>query len=113
MFPTENVSVPLGLEDGKIPDESITASSELDEGHPAKCARLNTKADGDLKGAWAAKDNDENQWLQINLGQCCRVAMVATQGESGESTSHVKSFSLMFSRDGETFVDYQVDKVRL
>lgn len=101
----------LGLEDGKVPDESITASSELDDGHAAKCARLNTKADGDMKGAWAAKDNDENQWLQVNLGQFTRVTKIATQGQNGESTNHVKTYSLMYSRDGETFVDYEVDKV--
>ncbi|XP_020893204.1 thioredoxin domain-containing protein 3 homolog isoform X2 [Exaiptasia diaphana] len=107
----EDLSTALGLEDGRVPDESLTASSELDDGHSAKCARLNIQADGDMKGAWAAKDNDENQWLQVNLGQFTRVSKIATQGQNGESSNHVKTYGVMYSGDGETFMDYAVDKV--
>lgn len=99
------------MEDGKIPDDAITASSILDDAHAVSCCRLNTKAEDEKKGAWAAKDNDENQWLQVNLGQCTRISKIATQGENGESTNHVKSYSLSYSRDGENFVAYD-DKVR-
>jgi hypothetical protein len=98
------------MEDSKIPDDAITASSVLDDGHAASSCRLNAKAEGEKKGAWAAKDNDENQWLQVNLGQCARLSKISTQGENGESTNHVKSYSLSYSRDGENFISYD-DKV--
>ena len=98
---------PLGMEDKQITDEAITASSELDEFHGPSRGRLNTKPEGEQMGAWAAKDNDENQWLQVDLGKVTRVTKVASQGEGGESNHHVTSFSLSYSFNGQEFSLYQ------
>ena len=94
---------PLGMEDAKIPDDALTASSMLDEFCGPTRGRLNTKPDGDQKGAWAAKDNDENQWFQVDLGKATRVTKVATQGQAGESSHHVTSYSLSHSLIGQDF----------
>lgn len=39
------------------------------------------KNDGDIRGSWAPARNDEDQWLQVDLGNPnTTVAGVATQG---------------------------------
>lgn len=58
-------------------------------------------------GGWSAKDADENQWIQIDIGNPGEITKVSTQGEAGESTHHVTSYLLSFSSDGENFQVYQ------
>ena len=99
-------SEPLGMENGSIPSEAIKSSSELDEQHNASRARLNTIPEGELMGAWVPLQSDENQWLEVNLGKATRLVKIASQGEAGESTRHVKQFSLSYSLSGEQFTVY-------
>ena len=56
---------PLGLESNVIPDSSLSASSEYDSNHGARRGRLNVVSVGALKGAWSARTNDANQWIQV------------------------------------------------
>ena len=70
----------LGIEDGRIPDSSLTASTIHDASHAATLARLNLAAASGKAGSWAANKNDVNQWLQIDLGTPTTVTKVATQG---------------------------------
>lgn len=106
----ETFSKPLGMENGSIPPEAITASSELDDKHNASRARLNTKPEDELMGAWVPSQSDENQWLQVNLGKVTRLVKIATQGEAGESASrHVKQFGLSYGLQGEEFIPYLED----
>ena len=58
---------PLGLENYEIPDARLSASSEWDPDHGAKRGRLNLARVGDLRGAWSAKNNNANQWFQVNV----------------------------------------------
>ncbi|XP_032239507.2 thioredoxin domain-containing protein 3 homolog isoform X3 [Nematostella vectensis] len=102
----EKFNDPVGLGTGAVSDEAFSASSVLDEGHIAALARLNVTPDGDLKGGWAAKDSDDTQWLQVDLGKVYRICQVGTQGESGESTSHVKTYTMSYSRDGQNVLSY-------
>ena len=60
-------SLPLGLENNAIPDSSLTASSEWNADHGPKRGRLNLARVGNLRGAWAARTNDANQWIQVKL----------------------------------------------
>jgi len=99
-------SEPLGMENGSIPTEAIKASSELDEQHNASRARLNTKPEGELMGAWVPLQSDENQWLEVDLGKATRLVKIASQGEAGESSRHVKQFSVSYSLSGEQFTVY-------
>ncbi|PFX23757.1 Thioredoxin domain-containing protein 3-like [Stylophora pistillata] len=108
----ETFSEPLGMENGSIPPEAITASSELDDKHSPSRARLNIKPEGELVGAWVPSQSDENQWLQVNLGKVTRLVKIATQGEAGESASrHVKQFCVSYSLQGEEFIPYTEDTV--
>lgn len=94
------------MENGNIADTQITASSEYKNGGhylPASQGRLHLKATaGNRKGAWAARDKDVNQWLQVDLDSYyVRVTGVATQGRE-DSDQWVKNYKLQFSNDTET-----------
>lgn len=68
----------LGMESGTILDSEISASSQYDSNHFARQGRLN------FRGGWRAAVDDENQWLQIDLGKgFANVTRVGTQGRWG------------------------------
>ena len=55
--------MPAGVADGTIEDSAFTASSFLDSNSKPFAGRLNSAG-----GAWCAKANDKQQYLQIDLG---------------------------------------------
>ena len=57
----------LGIEDRHIPDQSMTASSRLDNNHGAGRGRLNQGPTGSQGTAWCAGETDNVQYLQIDL----------------------------------------------
>ena len=59
----------LGIEDGHIPDQSMTASSRLDNNHGAGRGRLNQGPTGSQGTAWCAGETENNQYLQIDLSK--------------------------------------------
>ena len=97
----------LGMEDGRIQDSAMTASSIANNNHAAKLGRLNLAAASGNVGAWCAKKNDVNQWLQIDLGNPTTVTKVATQGRQ-DGTHWVTSYSLSYSLTGSFRVQYTV-----
>ena len=54
--------MPVGVEDGRIPDGALTASSYYSENYHPSRASFNSLSS---KYCWAAKKNDANQWLQV------------------------------------------------
>ena len=56
--------MPVGVEDGRIPDEAFTASSSYSSSYLPNRGRLNLLPDGG-KYCWAAGQNNVNQWLQV------------------------------------------------
>ena len=101
------------MESRAISDLQISASSELDSNHAAIQGRLNFQ-DGDGKsGAWVARDNNQNQWLQADLGNSKNVTHLATQGGNANN-QWVTSYKVWYSSDGASFYYYQehgTDKV--
>jgi len=57
----------LGIEDRKIRDRYLTASSEWNKYHGARFGRLNTVARGRNKGAWSAKRNNRRQYIMVSF----------------------------------------------
>lgn len=60
------------------------ASSMWDVNHSPTLARLNLKRSGRKIGAWAARVNNHNQWLRIDLGgprsvKCRNIASVVQE----------------------------------
>ena len=85
----------LGMEDGRIPDSAINASSFVGEGAHPRLVRLNSPS------AWVAAHNDPKSWLQVDLGKDAMIKKIATQGKSG-AHHWVKTYTLSSRANGET-----------
>jgi len=95
------------MENGKISNGDITASSELINEHHAYQGRLNFKKGKGKRGAWTARETNGEQWLQVDLGsQFTRVTGVATQGRE-DSDNWVTKYKLQYSNETTQFQYYK------
>ena len=94
------------MEDGKITDAKITASSQWDGNHAAIQGRLNFKAGGGKQGGWSSRRNDKSQWLQIELPSYTKLTRFATQGRNAYN-QWVTKYELQYSEDGLHFHYYR------
>ncbi|XP_066290420.1 discoidin, CUB and LCCL domain-containing protein 2-like isoform X2 [Branchiostoma lanceolatum] len=97
---------PMGVESGAIPDAQMTASSEYNDNHGPRRGRLYIVNDDGGIGAWCAKTNDGNQWLQVDLGKVAEVWGVVTQGRFRDYKEWVTTYKLHFSTDGNNWASY-------
>ena len=95
------IDLDLGIGSGKIPDNSITASSGVSE---AKNGRLN-----EIK-AWCTSTGEANPYLQIDLETIHIVCAVSTQGNPN-ADQWIETYTIQVSTDGTTWKDY-ANKVR-
>ncbi len=96
----------LGMENGAVSDAQIKASSEYASNHAAPQGRLHFQATATKTGAWSARTNDVNQWLQVDLiSQYTKVTGVATQGRNSYS-QWVTKYNLQYGDDGVNFLYY-------
>ncbi|KAM5228653.1 contactin-associated protein-like 4 [Ctenodactylus gundi] len=86
-----------------LPASAFSSSSELSSSHGARFARLNRR---DGAGGWTPVVSNQNQWLQVDLGERVAVTAVATQGSYG-SSDWVTSYLLMFSDSGRSWRQYR------
>ena len=101
---TSGCQQPLGMANGAISDEQLSASSEW-EGMPVNLSRLHLKLSW---GSWVAATNDTNQWIQIDLiGQHTKVIRVATQGRSTYCCQWVTKYNLLYGNNGVNFQYYK------
>ncbi|XP_048587363.1 retinoschisin-like [Nematostella vectensis] len=99
---------PLGMEDGRIPDSSITASSSWNSGLSPHYGRLNNQlVRGQHSGAWAARNLRTGEYLQVDLGRVMWVTHVATQGRPQGSSQWVTEYSVEYSLTGDQWQSYQ------
>uniref|UniRef100_A0A3B3RPT7 ferroxidase n=1 Tax=Paramormyrops kingsleyae TaxID=1676925 RepID=A0A3B3RPT7_9TELE len=104
----DGCSVPLGMEDGRIGNDQITASSAASSRihgpwHPW-FGRLN--AQGAIN-AWQAKDNDMDHWLQVELRDIKKITGIVTQGAKSLWTEmYVMAYTIQYSNDGKTWITY-------
>ncbi|XP_071502306.1 lactadherin-like [Diadema antillarum] len=96
--------VPLGVEDGRIPDSSMSSSSTWNYGTLAPDGRLNK-----LPDAWCPGLDDQDSWLKIDLGEVFMVTGVITQGRSNDD-KWVTSMSISTSLDDVYWV-FTIDPV--
>ncbi|CAB4003226.1 Hypothetical predicted protein, partial [Paramuricea clavata] len=97
----------LGLENGRIRDGQISASSNHDSNHRAQNGRLNFIAHNGRTGAWSAKVNDVKQWLQVDLEQLIVITGISTQGRADCCNQFVKTYIVSYSNDGAQFQPYK------
>ena len=96
----------LGTQNGLISDSQISASSEWDSNHGPSNSRLFYTPHDDRTGAWSAKTNDINQWLQIDFKRTTAIFGISTQGRA-VNTQHVTSYTLSYIQDGLSFQAYK------
>ena len=90
------------MENEKISDGNITASSVQNASTPATNGRLNYTSGS----SWCARTNDTNPYLQIDLQTLHIICAVSTQGNS-QADQWVKTYKLQFSINGTTWTDYK------
>ena len=96
------------MESGTIRDGQISASSQYDANHAAVQGRLHFQANGKIRGAWSARINDANQWLQVYLcSESILITGVATQGRNGYCCQWVTKYNLQYSDDKVNFRYYR------
>jgi hypothetical protein len=108
-FPTPKPPVcleALGMQNGRIPDSAIMASTEYNAASKAINGRLHFLLRSGRYGAWIAKTNDIFQYLQVNFGDWTKVTRVAIQGRQ-DAAQWVKSFSLSYGYDPVFFKTYK------
>ncbi|XP_028414250.1 venom prothrombin activator pseutarin-C non-catalytic subunit-like [Dendronephthya gigantea] len=93
--------VPLGAEDGRIKNSQMSSSTEKN-GFSASKGRLNGAA------SWRPDDDDQNQWLQVDLGKKKLVTAIATQG-FGSNRYWVKTYSISYGVDKENLTSYKIN----
>ncbi|XP_032218080.2 uncharacterized protein LOC5517708 isoform X2 [Nematostella vectensis] len=106
--------IPLGIQNGRITDAAITASSSQGAAHRA---RLHTVGEGGKPGAWVAGVANLSQWLQIDFGGVAMVTRIATQGRhvgqeelvSGGPQHWVTRFKVSFSQLGRAYEWYKIN----
>lgn len=117
----------LGVEDGSIPDEQLSASSSIGSYTPSK-ARLNGdfcwKPSGSGTHApkkahllsYLGQKNTKlyvcpaatSSWIQVNLGQTRKVTGIVIQGCS-DGENWITKYKLQHSIDGISWKDYTAD----
>uniref|UniRef100_A0A674D025 ferroxidase n=1 Tax=Salmo trutta TaxID=8032 RepID=A0A674D025_SALTR len=107
----DGCSVPLGMESRRIEDHRITASSTASSWYSgswqASLARLNKQG---TINAWQAKNNNKNQWLQVELAQVKKITGIITQGAKSLGTEmYVICYTLEYSDDGLHWIKYTDD----
>ncbi|XP_031572472.1 lactadherin-like [Actinia tenebrosa] len=101
---------PLGMEDKRIPDSSISASSEYGKGtYLAKNGRLRSKCN---KCVWAAEENKVGEFLQVDLGHKMVLTKVQTQGNvwmKDQKDEWVTEYYIAYSQDRNHWQNYTKD----
>ncbi|EDO33214.1 predicted protein, partial [Nematostella vectensis] len=98
---------PLGMENGRIPDSSITAlSSYNSHQHFPHFGRLNNQPAFGHIGVWAPIVSQKGEYKQVDLGRVTWITHVATQGRPG-FPQWVTEYTVEYSLTGDQWQSYQ------
>ena len=102
-IPTENFcNRPVGIQNGRIKNSAMTASSQWDVNHASWLARLHRARRGRLMGAWSSRHNNHHQWLQIDMGRFMKCSGINTQGRQ-DADQWVTAYQILYGSDGTRF----------
>ena len=82
------------MESGRIPDESITASSANSDDHAPSFARI------DNDNAWCSAPEDGSPYIEILLDEQKLITAITTQGSSSDS-SWVRKYEVKYLEKGK------------
>ena len=96
------------MEDGKISDRQMNASSEWSATHSPSHARLNYQPTSpSMAGSWSVRTSDIHQWLQVDLeSRFTKVTRIATQGR-WDYDQWVTKYKLQYSKNGVNFLYFR------
>ncbi|XP_028395145.1 lactadherin-like [Dendronephthya gigantea] len=94
--------VPFGVEDGRIKNSQMTSSTAKLSEFSASKGRLNGT------DSWRPTNDDQKQWLQVDLVKKELVTAIATQG-SGSNRYWVKTYSISYGVDKEKLTLYKIN----
>ena len=105
LFSTKNTflgscSLPLGLEDKRITNGLLSASTYYNAHLAPWHGRLNHR------WSWSARTNNLNQWLQVSFVVVVKVTGIATQGRQ-DYNQWVTQYIVSYSPDSTNFRFYQ------
>ena len=81
----------------------VSSNCKWDGNYGATNARLNKPNGGGKFGAWSAKENNINQWLQVTFPNEVKVTAVGIQGRY-DKNQWVTKFKVAYSNNGADFV---------
>ena len=94
------------MEDGRIPDSRISASSMANEINAPYLARLLFQGGGGKRGGWRSIRLDNKAWIQVDLGKTMMVSHIQTQGHFNFD-QWAKKFTVSYSYNGKSYEDYK------
>ena len=97
---------PMGLQNRRLKDSQITASSEINDYSRASRARLNIRRQGRLSGGWQAAYNNRYQWIQVFFISPAKIIRIATQGQQ-DKNQWVTQYVVYHSLNAVSFKPYQ------
>lgn len=97
---------PLGLSSGRLPNNRMTASSEVNQFYAARLARLGRGKRGKYSGAWCSRHKNHYQWLKVDFGRLMKITQVLTQGRQ-DYGQWVTSYYLSSSVDNVHWAMYR------
>jgi hypothetical protein len=92
------------MQNGRIEDFQITASTIHDAGLSTTQGRLNGRS------SWSADRNDQNQWIQVDFGREEVVTAIGTQGRRNYP-QWVDTYSVSYGFNGSAFEPYKINDV--
>ena len=87
------------MEDGRILDSQLTASTQYREGLSAVHARFNDISDS----SWSSSFKDVYQWIQVDLGFTKMVSGIVLQGRNSVYMQCVTKYKVMYSDDANSW----------
>ncbi|XP_053571495.1 SCO-spondin-like [Bombina bombina] len=109
--PTGPCDVALGLEDGRIHYQQLTASSYKDN-NPPDAGRLNIVPNIlNMEPGWSPLATDRQPYFQVDFLQAMFISAIITQG-GRQSGAYITKYRLMYSSDGQQYRNYTGAKQR-
>ena len=92
--------MPLGLEDRRVPEGHLSASTYHSSSYSPIYGRLNGYY------SWGARSNRAGEWFQVNFVELTTVKGVATQGRYN-ADYWVKKYTVGYSVNGMNYIPYK------
>ncbi|KXJ11901.1 Neuropilin-2 [Exaiptasia diaphana] len=108
VYNTTGCEQPLGMEDGRISDSQITASSWRGNDYPPEKGRLNNAS----PKVWLSRYVRNGEYIQVDLLRPTFVTMVATQGRP-RTIQWITKYSLSYSSDNHKWNEYEGDCAKI